>query len=220
MRPIPPSPPHLPDKLSQVGSGINRPPEAKPYPRGTGKKVGGSRILVKCIPKRTDTSTPAPRYPLHMRADDKGLQRERSGLGNQGQCKHSPGPDSTCHPGEQQRERQAPGRLHTGRGVGSFLVPSPSGPGTQRGHRLVSASLVRTLVLRAAGRLCGSQRRGNSRAGELGNVWSSEWLGAPWRDTLLGEALGCTSEGVAAEHIWLGPASRSTREASTLFSHP
>lgn len=60
-------------------------------------------------------------------------------------------------------------------GVGSFLVLSPSGRGTQRSHRLVSASLVRTLVLRAAGRLCGSGRRGDSGVGELGNVWSCEW---------------------------------------------
>lgn len=94
------------------------------FPRGLREESRwalGSGVLVKCIPRRTDTSTPAPRYPLHMRVNDKGLQKESSGSGNQGQCKHSPGPYSTCHPGEQQRERQAPGRLHTGWGWAPFL---------------------------------------------------------------------------------------------------
>lgn len=99
------------------------------------------------------------------------------------------------------------------------------------GHReataSVSASLVRTLFLCAAGRLCSSRSRGGSRAGELGNAWSCEWLGAPWRVTLLGKARQCfTSEGVAAEHICLGPPlgrpTSSPRSSLTLNSstHP
>lgn len=34
---------------------------------------------MKCISKSTDTSTPAPRYPLHLRVNDKRLQKESSG---------------------------------------------------------------------------------------------------------------------------------------------
>ena len=124
IRPVPPSP-HPPDKTNSAKWGT----ESTDHPRlnltqGTqGRKLVGTRcgVLVKCIPRRTDTSTPAPRYPLHMLVNDKGLQKERSGLGNPGQCEHSPGPYSTCHPGEQQRKRQAPGRLHTGRGWAPFL---------------------------------------------------------------------------------------------------
>lgn len=88
-----------------------------------------------------------------MRANDKGLQKERSGLGNQGQCKHSPGPDSTCHPGEQQRERQAPGRLHTGREWAPFLSRAPQDLG-RRGA--TASSLLRWSGPRFCAQLAGS----------------------------------------------------------------
>lgn len=155
-----------------------------------------------------------------MLVNDKGLQKEHSGVGKPGSMRTLTW--SLLHLSPRGVAEEAPGPRAAAywREVGSFLVLSPSGPKKQRGHRLFSASLVRTLVLRAVCRLCGSRRRGDSRAGMLGKVWRCEWLGAPWRDTLLGEALRCTSEGVAAEHIWLGPASRTTHEASTLFSHP
>lgn len=132
-----------------------------------------------------------------MWVNEKGLQRERSSQGKRGQCRHSPGPYSTCHPGEQQQERQTPGRLHI---VGGDLVPClcPPGPGAHRGHSLFSALLIRTSGLHTAGRLGGSGRRGDSGTGELGNVWSCEWLGAPWREAPSGEAPRCTtSEGGA-----------------------
>lgn len=67
----------------------------------------------------------------------------------------------------------------------SFLCSS--GPGTQ-GSQPLLCSAGQDLGFARSWWAPGSRHRGHSRIGELGNVWSCEWLGAPWRETLLGEA--------------------------------
>lgn len=77
------------------------------------------------------------------------------------------------------------------------LVPClcPSGPGTHRGHSLFSAD--QDLSFAHSWQAPWQRARGDSRTGELGNVRSCEWLGAPWREAPLGETPRCTSEGGA-----------------------
>lgn len=120
---LPPPPIHQTNS-SEWGTGSTDHPRPSLSEGTQGRKLVGTRVRCpsEMHPKaHRYLNPPAPRYPLHMRVSDKGLQKESSGSGNQGQCKHSPGPYSTCHPGEQQRERQAPGRLHTGWGWAPFL---------------------------------------------------------------------------------------------------
>lgn len=70
--------------------------------------------------------------------------------------------------------------------------------GTQRPQPLLCSADQDLGFAHTAGRLRGSGRRGDSGTGELGNVWSCEWLGAPWREAPSGEAPRCTtSEGGA-----------------------
>lgn len=189
---------YLPSKLNQVGAGSTDHPRRSPAQGAQGRKSMGTRVWHpgEIHPNQAPQlqHLGAPYICGSMRKGSKGSVQAKGNVVN-ADTHLVPTPPATQ--GSSSRSARPQGGCILS---GGDLVPClcPPGPGAHRGHSLFSALLIRTSGLHTAGRLGGSGRRGDSGTGELGNVWSCEWLGAPWREAPSGEAPRCTtSEGGA-----------------------